>query len=328
MKVFIAGSTGVLGRRLVSRLADRGHDPVGLVRDDAGADLVRKRGGTPRYGDVLEPDSLVAAAEGADAVIHAATAIPTGGKPSAEEWERNDRIRRAGTKHLLEAADAVGADRFLLQSVVWVARRPDGSEFDETALPNPDRTTASALRAERLLESAADDASLDRCTLRCGWFYAHDSAHTREFGRRLLDRRMPILGGGLLGREDARLSYLHVDDAASAFATAAEGEATGLYHVVDDEPATLAAFLREFADRMQAPPPRRVPGWLARPLIGRDSVRLLTSGMPTTNDRFREDFDWDPSIPDYERGIARIVDRWLDNGTLRETDGGYEWTEA
>lgn len=331
MNVFVAGSTGVLGRRLVSRLAARDHEVVGLVRDDRGASLVRERGGEPRRGDVLDRDSLESAAAGADVVIHAATAIPTDGKPTAADWERNGRVRLEGTKNLLDAAESVGADRFLLQSIVWVARQSDGRPFDEDAPPNPDRTTRSALEAERLLESTAQTRGLDAVTLRCGWFYAHDAAHTRQFGRLLANGRMPIVGGGLLGREDATLSCLHVDDAADAFATATEGDQTGRYHVVDEEPTTFASFLRLFADRLGASPPRRLPGWLLRPLLGRASVRLLTSSMPTTNDRFREAFDWEPTLPTVEEGIERVVDRWLEEGTVRErrTDGGYgyEWID-
>ncbi|WP_254768893.1 NAD-dependent epimerase/dehydratase family protein [Salinilacihabitans rarus] len=177
MIVFVAGSTGVLGRRLVDRLADRGHDVVGLVRDDAGAERVRERGGRPRYGDVLEPAGLREAAEGADVVVHAATAIPTGRRPSAADRERNDRVRIEGTRTLLDAADAVGADRVVLQSVVWVARRPDGRPFDETAEPNPDRTTRSALDAERLLVHGAGERGLERVRER--WL---DEGTIRESG--------------------------------------------------------------------------------------------------------------------------------------------------
>lgn len=261
-------------------------------------------------------------------VIHAATAIPTDGRPSRADWRRNDRVRLEGTRNLLAAAERADADRFCLQSVVWVARQPDGSPFDGDSEPNPDRTTQSALDAERLLERRADEVGVDPITLRGGWFYAHDSAHTRQFGRGLLAGRMPIVGGGFLGRRDAPLSLLHVDDAAAAFVAAAEGDATGLYHVVDDEPVTLAAFARTFADRLEAPSPRRVPGWLARAFVGRDSVRLLTNPMPTTSDRFRETFDWEPTVPTCEQGLERIIERWLEDGTIRETGDGYEWVGA
>ena len=306
-------------------LADRGHEVVGLTRGDAGDELVRERGGEPRRGDVLDRDSLREAAAGADAVVHAATAIPTDDKPTEEDWERNDRVRREGARNLTAVAADVGADRFVQQSVVWVARQPDGSRFDETAEPNPDRTTESALDAERIALEAADGTGFETAVLRCGFFYAHDSAHTRIFGEQLLAGELPVVGGGLLGRRDAELSVLHVDDAAAAFAEAVAGEATGRYHVVDEEPVTTADFLRAFADRLGAPEPRRVPGWLAKHLADENTVRMLTSPMPTSAETFRREFDWEPRYPTYREGLDAVVERWREKGTLRESADGDEW---
>ena len=326
MRVFIAGATGVLGRRLVAECTARGHEVVGLTRDDRGDALVRERGGEPHRGDVLDRESLVARVIGSDVVVHAATAIPTEQNPDDGAWERNDRVRREGAENLVAAAGAAHADRFVQQSVVWLARRPDGSAFDESADPNPDRSTESALDAERIVVEAADEHGFDPIVLRGGWFYAHDTAHTRMYGERLLDRDMPVVGRGLLGRRDATLSFVHVDDAARAFADAVEGDATGTFHVVDDEPTTYAAFLRSFADRLSAATPRRVPAWLARFLVDDDLVRLLTRPMPTTNDRFREAFDWSPAYSSVEAGLDDVVARWRADGTLRGTGGEYEWT--
>jgi nucleoside-diphosphate-sugar epimerase len=326
MRVFIAGATGVLGRRLVEACTARGHEVVGLTRDDRGDTLVRERGGEPHRGDVLNRGSLVEGAAGSDVVVHAATAIPTEQNPDDEAWERNDRVRREGTENLVAAAGAADADRFVQQSVVWLARRPDGSPFDESAEPNPDRSTASALDAERIVAGAADEHGFDPVVLRCGWFYAHDTAHTRMYGERLLGRGMPVVGRGLLGRRDATLSFVHVDDAGRAFADAVEGEATGTFHVVDDEPTTYADFVQAFADRLGAPSPRRVPAWLARFLVDDNLVRLLTRPMPTTSDRFREAFDWSPEYPSVEVGLDDVVAQWRADGTLRETGGEYEWT--
>ncbi|MFW6202387.1 MAG: NAD(P)H-binding protein, partial [Gemmatimonadota bacterium] len=99
MKIFIAGATGVLGRRLVAGFSRRGHDVVGLVRSDAKAELVRELGGDPVRADLFDADGLARAAAGADVVIHAATAIPVGfGARRREAWATNDRIRTEGTR--------------------------------------------------------------------------------------------------------------------------------------------------------------------------------------------------------------------------------------
>lgn len=323
MHVLVTGATGVLGRRLVDRLADGGHDVVGMVRDDVGAEAVEARGGVAREGDVLEPDSL-SAFEAPAALVHAATAIPTSTKPTDEEWERNDRVRFEGARYLLEAfADDV--EHVLFPSVVWVARQPDGSAFDESAARHPDRATRSAAATEDFLRGTSEARGFDLAILRCGFFYAPDAAHTREWGERLLDRRLPAVGGGLLGRRDAALSFVHATDAARAFVDAIEAGATGVYHVVDDEPVTVAAFYRRFAGLLEAPSPLRIPGWLARFVVGDVAATLLTSPMPTTNERLRREVGWEPDYPTYREGLEQVVETWREEGTLRRTDDGYVW---
>lgn len=323
MTTFVAGATGVIGRRLVNDLTDRGHRVLGLARDGAGATAVAERGGEPRRGDVLDPDTLSAAVEGedVDCVVHAATAIPTSQKPTKAEWERNDRVRLEGARNLLAVAESAGADRFVLESVVFLARRPDGGQFDEDAPPNPDPETESAVAAERLVR----DADVPASVLRCGFLYAHDAAHVRGFAEGLLDGSLPVVGGGLIGRREPPLSFVHADDAARAFADAVEAERTGLWHVVDDQPTPPAHFLRGLAERLGAAEPRRIPDWLARLFVGSATVRLMTASIPTTNDRIRADLDWEPTYPTVETGLDAVVDRWREEGSLVEAGDGYAW---
>lgn len=316
MKVFIAGATGVLGRRLVERFAARDDDVVGLTRDEHGDRVVTERGGDPVRGDLFDPDSMTECAAGADVVVHAATAIPTATRPSEEAWERNDRVRREGARALTTAAARVGVEQFLQQSVVWVARREDGEPFDESSDPNPDRSTQSALDAEHLARDAGAEHGFDVAVLRGGWFYAPDTAHTRDIGEQLAAGRFPIVGRGLLGRRDARLSFVHVDDCAAAYVAATDAVLDGTYHVVDDEPATLAAFLRAFAERLDAPEPRRVPAWLAGLLVGENVLRLLTHPMPTTNERLVAATDWTPTYSTHRDGLDAVVESWREEGFL------------
>ena len=310
MNVFVAGSTGVLGRRVVTDLIDRDHRVVGLTRDRRGDALIESLGAHPVRGDLFDPESMTRAAAGADVIVHAATAIPTKTKPSIDDWRENDRIRVEGTKALIDAARNVNATKLILQSIVWVARQPDGPWFDEDATPNPDRTAQSALEAEQLAQQAADERGLGVSILRCGLFYGPDAAHTRTYGEMLQRGKLPIVGGGLLGRRDALLSHIHVDDAARAFADAVDADRTGLWHVVDDKPAAIADVFTHLADRLATPKPQRIPGWLARWFVGPDAVALMTQPMPTSNDRIRHDLGWAPTYPTYREGLAHVVQTW------------------
>lgn len=314
MTVFIAGATGVLGRRLVRQFSDNGRSVVGLARDPAGDEVVESHGGTPRRADLFDPESLARAADGAAVVIHAATAIPTKTRPTRADWATNDRIRREGTRALAAAAGAVGAEQYVQQSVTLVARQPDGSAFDEDSVPHPDRLTQSALDGEYIARRAGDRHGFEVSVLRCGTFYAPDAAHTRSIGENLQKGRLPIPGAGLLGRQDAVVSPLHADDAASAFLAAVEAGGGGRWHVVDDHPVTYAALLRAFADRLGAPAPRRVPAWLLVPVLGRDTVRGFTRSAPTSNGRFRDATGWAPAYPSYREGIDQVVSTWESTG--------------
>ncbi|TQQ81048.1 NAD(P)-dependent oxidoreductase [Halonotius terrestris] len=318
MRVFITGATGVLGRRLVEQLTTHGHDVVGLVRDADGEAAVADRGGTPRYGDVLEPDSLDAAMDdGTEVVIHAATAIPASTKPSEEEWAHNDRVRTEGAKNVLSTLpDSVG--HVLVPSVVWLARQPDGAAFDETAERHPDRATRSAAELEDLLLDRAAESTFEAAILRCGFFYAPDARDTLTWGKQLLEGDLPIVGGGLLGRRDAELSLVHAVDAARAFVAAIEQEATGSYHIVDDEPVTPATLFTAFAERLDAPEPGRIPGWLARFFIGKIAAETMTHPMPTTNEKATRELGWEPAYPTYREGLDQIIDQWERDGTLAE----------
>jgi nucleoside-diphosphate-sugar epimerase len=156
VKVFIAGATGVLGRSLIQQFRERGHSVIGMARSAKNEDTIRKFGGESRRADLFDADSLARAAEGADVIVHAATAIPTSTKPRPEDWKTNDRIRRDGTRALAQAAGRVGARQLLVQSITWVARPENQSAFDEDSPPHTDFITRSTVEMETIARDTAN----------------------------------------------------------------------------------------------------------------------------------------------------------------------------
>lgn len=309
--VFIAGATGVLGRRLVRQLAGRGHRVIGLARSADKARQVREAGGEAAEADLFDADALARAADGADVVIHAATAIPTGRaatRPSA--WALNDRIRTDGTLALATAAGLVGATRYLQQSVAWVvARSPGDAPFDESTPTSPPRLLASAVEGEAVAREVGRRHGFDVAVLRNGVLYAPDAAHTLELAGNLRRRRPTVLGRGKY-----LVAPIHADDAALAFALASEARGDGLWHIVDDEPVEAMRLHRHFAALLDAPPPRRVPLWLARLAAGKDAVAAVTTSMNTSNARAREELGWAPTHPTYREGLRVVVEAWAAAG--------------
>ena len=305
MKIFIAGASGVLGRRLVRQFVARGHSVIGLVRTPKAESTVREAGGEPRHADLFDAESLARAADGCETVIHAATAIPTKQKPIPADWAANDHIRRKGTRCLTEATAKIGAKTYLQQSITWVARPKDESPFDEDSPIVPEPAIQSAIDAEAIAREAGSAEGFTVSILRGGFFYDSESAHTRMIAEALRKRQMPSIGGGT-----AEWAMIHSDDAASAYVVAAEKPRSGVWHIVDNELVEVRTFLKEFAARLGAPAPRRVPVWLARWLAGDPAVEYFTRSTRTTNARFRREFGWAPLYPTFREGLDQIVATW------------------
>ncbi|HEU4510416.1 MAG TPA: NAD(P)-dependent oxidoreductase [Pyrinomonadaceae bacterium] len=310
MRVFIAGATGVLGRRMVRQFRKKNHRVVGLARDENGKQTIERLGGEAIFGDIFDADSIARAVKQADVVIHAATAIPTKVSSNHTDWAMNDRLRREGTRALAQAAAKLGAKSYIQQSVVWVARPADDSFFDETTVvKQPDELYRSAFDGEQIASEAGDKHGFNVAILRCGGFYAPDATHTRTFARGLLKRRLPIIGSG-----EAVSANLHADDAASAFVTAAEAGRRGLWHVTDDEPMTIREMLFEFARELGTRGPRHIPLWLAKLFVWKGVIQFFTRSTRTSNRRFREEMGWSPQFSSFRVGLGEVIETWRTEG--------------
>jgi len=295
---------------MVRQFLERGHEVVGLARDEKGIQTIKRLGGEAVVGDIFDARSLAAAFGRADAVIHAATSIPTDVSGGRAAWELNDHLRREGTRALTEAAAMLGAKTYIQQSIVWVARPADDSFFDEkTAVGKPGELYASAFDGERIAAEAGARHGFDVAVLRCGGFYAPDAQHTRTFAQALLKRRLPLVGAG-----EAVSANLHADDAASAFVAAAEAGRGGLWHVTDDEPNTIREMLLEFARGLGAPTPRRLPLWLARLFVPGSVIDFFTRSTRTSNRLFREEVGWSPRFPSFKVGLKDVLGTWRAEG--------------
>ena len=121
MRIFIAGASGVIGIRLLPLLAVAGHEVAGMTRSPAKVDGLKALGAEPIVCDVYDAEALrVAVVRFApDVVMHQLTDLPDDAAKIPEFGARNDRIRREGTRNLLAAAEAAGAEQILAQSIAW-----------------------------------------------------------------------------------------------------------------------------------------------------------------------------------------------------------------
>jgi nucleoside-diphosphate-sugar epimerase len=315
MRVFVAGASGAVGRRLLPQLVGQGHEVVATARSPRNSDGLRALGATPSVMDGLDAASVgeaVARAE-PDVVVHEMTALAGFGdlRHFDAGFALTNELRTRGTDHLLTAADAVGVRRFVAQSYTgWPNERVGGpvkTESDPLDSAPPARQRRS-IEAIRYLERAVTDAAtIEGLALRYGSLYGSGTSMANEYVQLIRDRKFPLVGNGA-----GIWSFVHVDDAAAATVIAVEHGARGLYNIVDDDPAPVSEWLPYFADCLGARPPRRVPTWLARFAIGEVGISMMTQIRGSSNAKAKGHLGWKPAWPSWRDGFREgLVDETL-----------------
>lgn len=265
MRVLLAGSTGVVGRSLSPLLTDSGHEVIGLARS-----------GAPLSVDVLDRDAVTAAVRETrpDVIIHQLTSL-SGGDLAA-----NARLRREGTRHLIDAAHAFGVRRVIAQSIAWAYEPGAAPATEETPLDvdasEPRHTSVGGIVS---LEEAVREAP-EWVILRYGTLYGPGTWYARD--------------GALIGRltADADVSsLLHIDDAATA-AAAALSWPTGTVNVCDDEPAPASVWVPALYAAIGAPSPAPTDG------------NRQGWARGASNQHARKDLGWQPRYPSWRDGFA------------------------
>ena len=171
MTILVTGGTGLVGSRLLKRLAAAGTECRALVR--AGKQL--PAGVTPVEGDILDPVSLAKAVDGVSAIVHLAAVFRT---PDTDQiW----RVNVAGTRNLIEAAKAhAPGARFIMASTILVYNpdSPRPGREDDASDPKLDYP-ASKLAAEKELRGSGLNWSI----LRFPFVYGDGDGHMESLPR-------------------------------------------------------------------------------------------------------------------------------------------------
>jgi nucleoside-diphosphate-sugar epimerase len=175
-RIFVAGASGVIGRRLCPLLVADGWHVSGTTRSPERASALRAMGVEPAIVDVFDAEALraVVAAARPEIVIHQLTNLPPGVDPAqmTEARTRNARIRDIGTRNLVAAAVAVGVRRMVAQSIAF-AYEPGPQPYTEDSPLNlgaPDAAGVSA-RGIVTLEQHVLGAPFEGVILRYGRLY-------------------------------------------------------------------------------------------------------------------------------------------------------------
>jgi nucleoside-diphosphate-sugar epimerase len=300
MRVFVAGGTGVIGRRLIPQLVAHGHQVTATTTSGAKVELLEKLGAEGVVMDGLDAAAVgeVVAAAAPDTLVSQMTALSTGHagklnprKPAAF-FEATNRLRSEGIDNVLAAAQASGVSHVVSQSVAIFngAREGGWVKTEDDPLLVADGTAAIGHLEE--VVGAAGGA-----VLRYGGLYGPGA--NQDQIRLMRKRRFPLIGGG-----GGYFSWVHVDDAAAATVLAVEQRAQGVFNIVDDEPAPVSTWLPYLAECVGAKPPRRVPAWLLRPLAGEMVVSMMTQSRAFSNAKAKRELGWALRYPSWRPGFA------------------------
>jgi nucleoside-diphosphate-sugar epimerase len=308
MRVFVAGGTGVIGRRLVPQLVAGGHQVTATTTSAAKLGSLERLGaeGVVMNGlDAVSVGEAVAAAR-PDAIVHQMTALSEAhaGKPNLRKPGRffatTSRLRSEGTDHLLAAAQATGVPHVVAQSAAifngtreggWIKTEEDPLDLGTGTLA---RKLAEGTKAINHLEDVVVKAG--GAVLRYGSLYGPGATDDQV---KLVRKRMfPLVGGGT-----GYFSWVHLDDAASATVLAIQQQAMGVFNIVDDEPAPVSEWLPVLAACAGAKPPRRIPKWLARLLAGEMVAGMMTEGRGFSNAKAKRELGWELRYPSWRQGF-------------------------
>jgi 2-alkyl-3-oxoalkanoate reductase len=310
MRVFVAGASGAIGRPLMRQLVAAGHNVTGTTRREDRAEEIRAAGAKAVVCDVFDQAALEAAVKEAapEVVVNQLTSLPQEYNPRKVDYGPTNRVREVGGRNLMAAALAVGARRYVTQSIAFIYA-PEGDWVkDEDARPYEDAPppfdegVGAMVAHEREVLGAE---RIEGLVLRYGQFYGPGTYYTPGSGslaREAEKRRLPVVGPGT-----GTASFIHVEDAAGATVAALDRGGPGIYNVTDDEPAPMREWLPIYVEAIGAKPPLRVPSWLARLVAGKLAVEFAVNLRGASNAKAKRELGWQPRYASWRQGFREAL---------------------
>jgi nucleoside-diphosphate-sugar epimerase len=304
MRVFVAGATGAIGRHLIPRLLEAGHEVTALARTPEKARVLQDQGVEAALADAFDPEGVRDAVVTArpEVLIHQLTALPHRLNPRkyAEATEPTSRLREQTAPYFLAAAREAGVRRVIFQSISFIVAPQGAPVVDETAPLSDDPITKATATMERYVTSAE---ALEGVVLRYGFLYGAGTWYAPDGFMAELARKRQL---AVIGSGEGRSSFIHVDDAAAATVLALDHGKPGIYNITDDEPVPQRAWVPELARLIGARKPLHLPAWLVRLMVGRYFVLMGTQLRGNANAKARAELGFEPRFPHWREGFAAV----------------------
>jgi nucleoside-diphosphate-sugar epimerase len=301
MRILIVGASGAIGIHLTRQLAEQGHQVTGTCLAGAKAGKIRAAGAAPVVLNALDAAATRAAVARVqpDALVYQATALAgmRFGRSLDKTFAPTNQLRTAGTDNVIAAAREAGVRKLIAQSFApyrYASAAPVASE-DDPLLAEPPASAAQTFAAMAHLDLAVTAAG--GIALRYGGFYGEPDQMTAAVAR----GRYPLAGDG-----GGMMSFIHLHDAAAATVRALDADGPAVYNITDDEPAPMREWLPALAAALGARPPRCLPLWASRLLMGA-GLDMLTQARGAANAKAKKELGFSLRYPTWRAGFQTIV---------------------
>lgn len=297
--VFITGASTAIGHNVIRRLVEAGYRVTGAVRTSDEAKELRAVGALPAYPGEFRDGELRSALKAAQAtvLVHLAPQALNHVPHINARWEDAERMLNEGTHALVRAADAAGVQYLIFVGYAFAGEQAHDHGHDDHG--GHDEEEPSIVDAARAAEQVVLHSSVPSVVLRAGYIYGPHSPETIAL-RNALKGLTPVPTGD----EHASANWIHADDLASAIQAAIEKHPTGLtLDIVDNTPASPAAFVGYLAQSINLSVPSGKGGLFSRPRPGKTQAALLSRSVHASNAKAREALGWTPHYPSYREGL-------------------------
>jgi nucleoside-diphosphate-sugar epimerase len=318
--LFITGATGFIGHETVVEGVKAGWQVKGLVHTEKHAEALRKLGATPVLGDAHQPQSWIAEARGATALIDLVQPkFPR--RLSRKATKAISAERQAMTRALLEALRSLPGDQrpLFISASGADDLQPDAQQtinHDSVLRSRPRGFASIGIPVRRLIEASGLDATY---VYFGDLVYGPGKVFAEQFVEGLRQGTARIVGNG-----QNRLPLTHVTDAARALvhlaglaqanrkvegmAALAETDVVGrTFIAADGSDATQRMLLEATAETMGVKRPRSAPVWLAGLVAGAISAETMTLDVHADNSALRQT-GFDFTYPSYREGVPATLE--------------------
>lgn len=299
-QILVLGGTGFLGARLVTQLVEAGNAVTVVTRNRQSVPSIEAAGASPLLGDILDPDQLLATVGAHDAVVNVARPPFEARRYSKAKWARLQQMANTFVKTTFALGEKLDCPVILTQGTAY---ETTGDQVADESWPLSFVGIAEVGALSPPLFDEARKRGLPFITMLPGSIYGPGGLFREMLYEMMKKGRYRVLGSG-----SNCCPWIHVDDAASAYALALEKLPVGdTFILADDVACTWREFGDYLAQCMKQPHPGSVPSFAIWLVKGRRIHRTITTNCRVSNAHAKEVLGWTLKYPSYREGIPATI---------------------